>query len=168
MYNNPNLMDIDIALKTMDVDFTIPAENTQEAFQALCNLNTKDDLKSGCIFSSKKLIKPENSTSLAEDPSVRFINMPWNYDEVCEEVEEILELLNFSVEKDLEGNVHILSFESDHGGDEEVFLKALAPYVKPGSFIEWQAEGGEMWRNDFVQGKMTTSSGEVVWTLDAA
>lgn len=168
MYNNPNLMDCDIALKTMDVDFTIPAKNTQEAFQALCNLNTKDDLKSGHIFSSKKLIKPENSTSLAEDPSVRFINMPWNYDEVCEAVEEILELLNFSVEKDLEGNVHILSFESDHGGDEEVFLKALAPYVKPGSFIEWQAEGGEMWRNDFVQGKMTTSSGEVVWTLDAA
>lgn len=168
MYNKLNLMDCDIALKTMDVDLTIPAENTQEAFQALCNLNTKDDLKSGCIFSSKKLIKPENSTSLAEDPSVRFINMPWNYDEVCEAVEEILELLNFSVEKDLEGNVHILSFESDHGGDEEVFLKALAPYVKPGSFIEWQAEGGEMWRNDFVQGKMTTSSGEVVWTLDAA
>ena len=168
MYNKLNLMDIDIALKTMDVDLTIPAKNTQEAFQALCNLNTKDDLKSGCIFSSQKLIKPENSTSLAEDPSVRFINMPWNYDEVCEEVEEILELLNFSVEKDLEGNVHILSFESDHGGDEEVFLKALAPYVKPGSFIEWQAEGDEMWRNDFVQGKMTTSSGEVVWTLDAA
>lgn len=168
MYNNPNLMDIDIALKTMDVDFTIPAENTQEAFQALCNLNTKDDLKSGHIFSRKKLIKPENSTSLAGDPSVRFINMPWNYDEVCETVEEILELLNFSVEKDLEGDVHILSFASAHGGDEEVFLKALAPYVKPGSFIEWQAEGGEMWRNDFVQGKMTTSSGEVVWTLDAA
>ena len=65
MYNNPNLMDIDIALKTMDVDLTIPAENTQEAFQALCNLNAKDDLKSGCIFSSQKLIKPENSTSLA-------------------------------------------------------------------------------------------------------
>ena len=168
MYNNLNLMDIDIALKTMDVDLTIPAENTQDAFQTLCNLNTKDDLKSGHIFSSKKLIKPENSTSLAEDPSVRFINMPWNYDEVCEAVEEILELLNFSVEKDLEGDVHILSFESDHGGDEEVFLKALAPYVKPGSFIEWQADSGEMWRNDFVQKKMITSTGEVSWTVNAA
>ena len=168
MYNNLNLMDIDIALKTMDVDLTIPAENTQDAFQTLCNLNTKDDLKSGHIFSSKKLIKPENSTSLAEDPSVRFINMPWNYDEVCEAVEEILELLNFSVEKDLEGDVHILSFESDHGGDEEVFLKDLAPYVKPGSFIEWQADNGEMWRNDFVQKKMITSTGEVNWTVNAA
>lgn len=168
MYNNPNLMDIDIALKTMDVDLTIPAENTQEAFQALCNLNAKDDLKSGCIFSSQKLIKPENSTSLAEDTSVRFINMPWNYDELYETVEEILEVLNFSVEKDLEGDVHILSFESDHGGDEEVFLKALAPYVKPGSFIEWQADNGEMWRNDFVQKKMITSTGEVSWTINAA
>lgn len=168
MYNNLHPMDIDIALKTMDVDFTIPAKNTQEAFQALCNLNACDELKSGCIFSSQKLIKPENSTSLAEDTSVRFINMPWNYDEVCETVEEILELLNFSVEKDLEGNVHILSFESDHGGDEEVFLKALAPFVKPGSFIEWQADNGEMWRNDFLQKKMITSTGEVSWTVNAA
>lgn len=168
MYNKLNLMDCDIALKTMDVDFTIPAENTQEAFQALCNLNTKDELKSGCIFSSQKLIKPENSTSLAEDPSMRFINMPWNYDEVCETVEEILELLNFSVEKDLEGDVHILFFESDRGGDEEVFVEALAPYVKSGSFIEWQANSGEMWRNDFVQKKMITSTGEVSWTVNAA
>ena len=168
MYNKLNLMDCDIALKTMDVDFTIPAENTQEAFQALCNLNTKDELKSGCIFSSQKLIKPENSTSLAEDPSVRFINMPWNYDEVCETVEEILELLNFSVEKDLEGDVHILFFESDRGGDEEVFVESLAPYVKSGSFIEWQANSGEMWRNDFVQKKMITSTGEVSWTVNAA
>ena len=168
MYNNPNLMDTDIALKTMDVDFTIPAKNTQEAFQALCNLNTKDELKSGCIFSSQKLIKPENSTSLAEDPSVRFINMPWNYDEVCEVVEEILELLNFSAEKDLEGDVHILSFASAHGGDEEVFLKALAPFVKSGSFIEWQADSGEMWRNDFIQKKIITSTGEINWIVNAA
>lgn len=39
MYNKLNLMDTDIALKTMDVDLTIPEENTQDAFQALCNLN---------------------------------------------------------------------------------------------------------------------------------
>lgn len=168
MYNKLNLMDTDIALKTMDVDLTIPEENTQDAFQALCNLNAYDDLKSGCIFSSRKLIKPENSTSLAEDPSVRFINMPWNYDEVCETVEEVLELLNFSVEKDLEGDIHILAFESDRGGDEEVFVEALAPYVKSGYFIEWQADNGEMWRNDFVQKKMITSTGEVSWTVNAA
>lgn len=168
MYNKLNPMDCDIALKTMDVDLTILAENTQDAFKALCNLNAYDDLKSGCIFSARKLIKPENSTSLAEDPSVRFINMPWNYDEVCETVEEILELLNFSVEKDLEGDVHILSFESDRGGDEEVFVESLAPYVKPGSFIEWQAEGGEMWRNDFIQKKMITSTGEINWIANAA
>ena len=49
-----------------------------------------------------------------------------------------------------------------------MFVEALAPFVKPGSFIEWQAEGGEMWRNDFIQKKMITSTGEVSWTVNAA
>lgn len=51
------------------------------------------------------------------------------------------------------GNVIDLYFRGEKsGGDEDIVLRALAPFVKSGCYIEMQGEGGERWRWVFEGG----------------
>lgn len=50
---------------------------------------------------------------------------------------------------DLQGNIVDLVFESEKLGDELKLFKAVAPYVKAGSFIDMYGEEGDMWRWHF-------------------
>lgn len=47
-------------------------------------------------------------------------------------------------------------------GDEEYFLKKIAPYVKAGEII-WKGEDGEMWKHKFKDGVMQTLNAEITW-----
>ena len=81
--------------------------------------------------------------------------MDWNYDETCKSAEEIFSALGFYTEITDEGDLFIGMF-SNKCGDENVFLQAVAPFVEDGSYIEWQGEDGNMWKNTFNNGKMKT------------
>ena len=60
---------------------------------------------------------------------------------------EVAEAFRWEIDLDDEGNVYWISFNGEkYGGDEMVFLNAIAPYVKKGSYIEMQGEEGERWK----------------------
>lgn len=63
--------------------------------------------------------------------------------------------LDFQVSFDDDGNVTDLAYDNK-SGQEELFLNAIAPLVKEGSYIGWQGEDGEMWVNVFKGGVMVT------------
>ena len=70
--------------------------------------------------------------------------MPWNYDELCGNLVEVLEMVGFGVEFDDAGNISGLSYD-DKMGCEETFLNALKPVIEKGSHLTWVGEYGEEW-----------------------
>lgn len=150
-------------VSTMGVDFTIKKDNLNDAYNALCALNTRDELKMGGIWTSTPCPKPESSTSVANNPMKNFSWMPWNYDELCNDTQSILNEIGFKTDIDNEGNLNILYFPESKSGAEDHFLEAIAPFVEDGSYIKWQGEEGEMWRSEFENGEMRTLYGKVVW-----
>lgn len=146
-------------VSTMNADFRIPAENLDKAYDALCALNARDELKTG---GGGREVKPDDSQSVANDPTRWFSWMPWNYDEVYTTADEILNALGFETYKEDNGDVTILYYDSKMGAEEH-FLRALAPFVTDGSYVEWRGEDGSMWRQEFGNGEMTELEGEIVW-----
>lgn len=109
-----------------------------DAYKALCDLNRHDHLKRGG----------------SNTGAVWYSWMPENYESETETVLDILDLLGLTVEGDDDGN--IVGFQYDNKmGAEEVFLAALAPYIKDGSFINWAGDDGAMWQHRFENGRMT-------------
>ena len=118
-----------------DQVFFIPREKFDEAYKALCELNNHNELKSGGSLTEKT-----------------FAWMNWNYDETCKDLVEVLEEVGFDV---YQNDTGIIGLEYDSKtGDEEVFLKALAPFVKDGSYLPFKGEEGECWDYSFHKGKM--------------
>lgn len=146
-------------VETIDVDFSIKKENLEKAYEALCELNKHDNLKYGRTGLTSK---PEHSTSAAENPGVCFSWMEWNYDEIFNTAQEIFEELGFDTAFNADGDLEVHHYNSKTGSEED-FLRAVAPFAKDGSYIEWRGEDGYMWRNFFESGVMTTQHAEIVW-----
>jgi len=132
------------------VDFVIPTGNLEESYKALCELNNDNSKKSGGKFNTKDEIVNNDKPN----ENVWFAWMHWNYPETCKDTQAILTELGFECSLDDEG----LSIESYHSksGSEEVFLNALGPYAKDGSYIFWEGEDSLRWRNMFIDGNMVT------------
>lgn len=63
------------------------------------------------------------------------------------DIKEAFECWRWEVDYDSHGNISSIYFTGEkHSGDEEGFLKAIAPYVEAGSYIEMSGEEGEIWR----------------------
>jgi len=66
-------------------------------------------------------------------------------------------------EYDSSGNICNLQFNGEKYGDEDILFKAIAPYVKPGSYIRVRGEEGEHWSWDF-NGKTCEENGaDIDW-----
>lgn len=143
-------------VETMDVDFTIPHEYLDDAFKAMCDLNWRNDLKSGGRWPAV-----ENADDSAPREDKWFSWMAWDYHVTCKSAEDIFRDLGFETHMD-DGDFH-LSFYNSKIGDEEHFLRAVAPFVRHGSFIEWRGEDGSMWRYAFAFGKMLVQNATIVW-----
>ena len=129
---------------TSEQDFLLPKENFDAAYKAMCELNKHDDLKRG-----------GTGAFGSEDRQVWFSWMHENYPEVCEDLFEIFDHLGFDYTKDGDGNIDSLSYDNKQGA-EEVFLAAIAPFVKDGSFMTWRGEDGELWRYLYRDGRLKT------------
>lgn len=127
----------------VDCDIHIPHDRLGKAYQAMCDLNKRDDLKRGGSYS-------------ADGPRERWFSwMDPNYPETCADAEEVLKALGFGVETDEEGNIVHLSYDSKIG-QEELFLIAIAPWVRHGSYIDWVGEDNTRWRYSFEDGEFHT------------
>lgn len=127
-------------VRTTGSNFYVAQSKKNAAYEALCALNQRDDLKTGGSFSW----------------------MAADYPSKCEDLKEVLEEVGFDVVEDEAGNVTGLHYDSKTG-QESLFLSALAPFVRDGSHIDWQGEEGEHFRYEFSGGRMLERDGRIVW-----
>ena len=144
-------------------DVMIPTDNIDAAFEAVKELNGCNQLKRGGRYGGVATPKPEGSKSLGT-PDKWFAWMEWNYDETCESLAEVLEMIGFEVETNEHG-IFITWYDSK-SGDEEVFFKALAPFIEDGGMMEWSGEEGCKWAWKFSDGEMLVGSGTVHYDFD--
>ncbi len=130
-------------------DFTIPAENLDAAYKAMCDLNARDDLKTG------------GSWSGGQQTARWFAWMDENYPETCKDAVAIFDALGFdNTYLTEDGSLELGEYDSKMGSEEH-FLQAVAPFVKAGSYIEWRGEDGEAWKQEFDGKGMRSGSGTI-------
>ena len=135
-------------VKIVDSDVTIKKEDFDRGYEIVCNLNSRDDLKSGGAYGGNPTPKPAESKSRASNPDKWFSWLPWNYDEVCDSLPAVLEMLGFWFDFNDDGDITSLCYK-DKTGDEGVFLDALRPVIEEGSYIVWEGEDGDEWVTRF-------------------
>lgn len=146
-----------------DIDFSIPAENLDDAYKAMCELNARDDLKTGGIFGpNTNTTKPAGSRSVSNSPHRNFAWMPWNYDEEYDSAQEIFNALGFDAYIEHNGELRLTGYD-DKSGSEEHFLEAVAPFVTKDSFIEWCGEDNHMYRFEFDGETMEYRHARIIW-----
>lgn len=132
-------------------DVLIPNEHLQAAYEAVCELNNHNELKRGGAY-------PRGEVKEGPNPDNWFPWMDWNYNETCSNLEEVLSQVGYEVFEEDRG---LLIYGYDNkAGAEDIFLNALAPYVRSQHGddvipeILWQGEDGERWIHRFINGKM--------------
>lgn len=127
-------------INTESTDWVIPTDKINDAYKALCDLNNRNDLKSGGIFPQDESLKDSNTPT----PSRWFAWMDANYHETCSTLQEILQMLGFDP-FEVDGGLEVGSYNSKTGS-QDIFLAALAPFTRPDSWMTWAGEDGERWR----------------------
>ena len=130
--------------------------DTPEVLNALRELDKRDDLKRGGM----------SGADGTEEKWFSWMNEPWAHHE---SIEPIFQQLGFdtyrcAIGSDEYKSVQLLSYDSKIG-QEALFLAAVAPFVKAGSYLEWRGEDGEAWRH-YVgdDGKLYVQESEIMWT----
>ena len=62
------------------------------------------------------------------------------------DLEEIFNCWRWEIFFDEDDNVMDISFRGEKLGDDELLFRAIAPYVRKGSFIQMNGEGTDQWR----------------------
>lgn len=144
---------------------TIEHDKVDDAYKAMCDLNQRDDLKLGGSWGGSGLTsdnpRPEG---MSYHPARWFSWMDADYPSKCKDIVDVLCSLGFEVVITETTNYHTaydLNYDSKIG-QEELFLKVIAPYVKEGS-IEWKGEDDTFWKNEFVNGKFIHRDGYIVY-----
>lgn len=70
----------------------------------------------------------------------------------CENFADLMNECRFDIGGNKEKYTWICFNGEKYSGDEELFLDAISPYVKHGSYIEMRGEEGEIWRWVFLNG----------------
>lgn len=149
-----------------DAEFAIEAENLPAVFEALCELNSHNNIKSGGRYGAVSGHGPVVEGE--PHPDKWFAWMPWNYDTTCKSVQEIFKTLGFGTDMDSENRLRLIDYDSKTG-DEDYFLTACAPYaVNPynsdhPAMLGWRGEDGIRYRNYFINGEMRTVYAEITW-----
>lgn len=143
---------------TTDCNFFLPKENLDAAYKAMCDLNQRDDKKHGGRFTKDGLsYDSPRPAGLNYHPARWFSWMHPDYPSKCKSAMEVLQALGFDADLDEGGNIVSLSYDNKTGS-EELFLEAIAPFVKDGSYICWRGEDGYEYRWLFQGGKMIEQS----------
>jgi len=77
------------------------------------------------------------------------------------DLKQVFQCWGFFIDPTNKENEYIIDFDNKLG-DEEQFIKKIAPFVKRGE-INWTGEDGEMWRNDFKEGQMRTQYAKITY-----
>jgi hypothetical protein len=130
-------------------DWIIPTENLDAAYEAMCALNERDDLKTG------------GSWEGGQQTAKWFAWMDANYPETCRDTREILEQLGFEVSLVDEG-LSIDDYDSKTGAEDH-FLRVIAPLSREDSYMNWKGEDGAHWRYEVIDGKLVEYEGRITY-----
>lgn len=121
----------------------IRAEDKERGYRAVCAINAPEynHLKRGGSFGP------------GEERQYWYSWMPADYPSETETLEDVLDLVGFTVDLDDNGDIIGLSYGNKTGA-EDIFMLALAPYVEDGGYILWQGEDGDRWMWKFQDGTM--------------
>lgn len=145
-------------ISTVEVDFFLSKVNFDDAYKAMCALNDRDDLKRGGSFGGGDDARSNRPAGLNYHPHKWFSWLDANYPDKCKTAPEILQQLGFELSYDADGNIVYLSYDNK-AGQEDLFLEAIAPFVKRNSYIIWRGEDGEHWKQIFVDNRTITKAG---------
>lgn len=150
-------------IHTTDSDFYVAKSKQRPAYVALCALNDRDDLKRGGSWGGDGVnADSPRPAGMDHHPAKWFSWMAADYPSKCNTLGEVLAELGFDVDYDPDDNIVGLSYSSKIG-QEALFLETMAPFVRDGSYINWQGEDGEHFRYEFSNGSMRQMEGRVVW-----
>ena len=132
--------------------FTIPVENLDSAYKAMCELNytVPNKHKNGWRSPGK-----DKAPEYGPHECCWFSWIDWNYHEICTSADEILEQLGFCTYISENGNLHIEGYDSKTG-QEDLFLKAISTLSK--GYIIWKGEDDEVWGETYGGEKVIVKS----------
>jgi hypothetical protein len=127
----------------------ISAGRLEEAHRILCDLNNRNDLKTGGYGGWTRGRTPEGETPIhGPHDKVWFSWMEWNYHETCGDAETILRQVGFDVTVTGSGDLVFDNYDNKTGC-EQTFLQALAPVLESANGetpqFHWQGEDGDLW-----------------------
>jgi hypothetical protein len=127
-----------------DSSFFIFKENVDATIKAIKDLAGKETIPATTDYPAHySFVHPHFSTSNNFETLMRH----WHFD----------------LEQDDDGNYNQISFFGEKSGDEFILLKAIAPYVEGGSYIEFHGEDGSMWRFIFDRVSCRQQYAKIVW-----
>lgn len=151
-------------VRSIDTNFIIPADKIDAAYQAACALNAQESNKTGgrAPYTGTK---PADSRSVAATEDRWFAYVPWNYDEICSDLTEILTVFGFNDSgiDPTSGNLVVGDYAQSSGGEHHLFL-ALAPYATEGSYVHFHGEDDSFYGYRVAcNGCLHAIEGTLVW-----
>lgn len=134
-------------VQTTDNDITIKKENFAKCYEAMCALNSRDDLKSGGSYGGDGVdARSPRPEGLDYHPAKWFAWMPADYPHQYKTFQEIIEKgLGFDADYNQDGDLCAIYYDNKTGA-EDLFFQTIAKYVEKDSFIDWRGEDGAEWR----------------------
>jgi hypothetical protein len=129
----------------MDSEFRITKDQIPDALAAIKSLAGKETI------AGYKDHPPHFSWVITEE----FLN--------AKTLHDAFQAWNWSLDEEVEDDAVLFDFLGEKRGDEHIFFNAIAPYVKPGSFIQMVGEDGVIWRWYFDGHSASIQFGRVIF-----
>lgn len=144
--------------------FSIKKDDIPRAYKAMCELNSRDDLKRGGRYGGLNGADDPRPEGLNYHPGKWFSWMDANYPDTCADFDAILKQLgfDFSVEDQGETSRYLMNYDNKIGQEDE-FFTVIAPFITAGE-VEWRGEDGNQWKWVFGTGTLRWFDGEITYT----
>ena len=132
-----------------DADFRIASKNFNSCLSAMNKLNDYDAIKrGGCLGADE--VRPDGFNY---NPNKWFSWLDPNYPEKAKTLRELFWELGFDFSLEDGDYLKITGYDNKMG-QESLFFDVIAPWVEPGSYIDWIGEDKDSWRWSFDGEKM--------------
>lgn len=108
--------------------------------------------------------KPELMGGLCSGNGVTTRHAWVNMDYVNKKtLSDMIDCWRWNVYAEESGDIINIEFHGQKLGDDEALFRALAPFVKVGSYIDMEGEDGALWRWAFTKKGFVEKSGRVIY-----